>query len=470
MLSIPIFGAIRGGMENSLKIENSYKSIIRLALPMCVAILIPQISMFISTLFLGYYQPTQEGLSSNDLLAASGIAGIFHLTMVMFGYGLVSGMLMLMSRRAGEENKKGLKDIFSNGIFLCWGFSLLLCFLSQLLAPPLFRMFIHHVEVQNAAIDFIRIRSIALPMMITAQLINSYFIATSQSGKIIYGSVSQAITNILFDYLLIFGFGIFPSLGLIGAAWASVFADLVFCLVACTVFSFSEQGFFRTISRSKPDTALLWNILKKSSPLMIQYLLSIGAWEVFFLFVEHLGQKESAVSQILRSVFGIVGVATWALASTSNSMVSNLIGQKRSREVIPMIHRIVHVSFGYALLVGLPLFLFPEFFLRLMTDNKELVPVGITSLRIVVAATWMLSISTIFFNGVVGTGNTRLNMYFELAAILLYLIYCIIVIEYKRMPLSYAWGSEFIYWLSLFSFSAYYLYRRFSRSDTSFLS
>lgn len=454
-------------MPSSLKIENSYRNIIRLALPMSVAIIIPQISMFMTTLFLGYYQPTYGGISSNDLLAASGIAGIYHLTMVMFGYGLVSGMLMLMSRKAGEDNRKGLMEIFNNGIYLCWGFSILLCLLSQWLAPLLFQKYVHHKEVQLAAISFIRIRSFALPMMITAQLINAYFIATSQSRKIIYGSVSQAVVNVFFDYLLIFGIGIFPTLGLNGAAYASVLADLVFCLVACWVFiRSSEMKGIKTIRIKNLEGALLKDIFKKSSPLMVQYLLSIGAWEVFFLFVEHLGEKESAVSQILRTVFGIVGVATWALASTSNSMVSNLIGQGRKGEVMPMIHKIVHVSLGYALVVGLPILLFPEFFLGMMTNNHELIPIGKVSLQIVVIATWMLSISTIFFNGVVGTGNTRLNMYFEFASIFLYLIYCSIVIEYKRMPLAYAWGSEFIYWLTLFSFSAYYLYRRFLPSES----
>jgi Na+-driven multidrug efflux pump len=206
------------------------------------------------------------------------------------------------------------------------------------------------------------------------------------------------------------------------------------------------------------DWHLIRSMLYKSSPLILQYFLSIGAWEVFFIYVEHLGKSESALSQIYRSVFGLVGVAAWALASTSNSMVSNLIGQKAYGEVIPLIKRIITVSFMFAFIAGMPLLVFPEFFLRLLTSDSQLVEKGIGSFQIVVVATWMLSVSTIVFNAMVGTGHTLLNMKIEIAAIVLYLIYNTVVIEWLRMPLAYAWMSEFIYWLTLFVLSAAYFY------------
>jgi MATE family multidrug resistance protein len=451
--------------NDNLQVENTYRNIIRLALPISVAIFIPQISMFVNTLFLGYYTPANQSVPSAHLLAASGIAGIFYLTLVMFGYGLVSGLLMLMSRKAGSNDRKGLENLFLQGGRLCFAFALMLLTLSFVLAPTLFQHFIHNPEVQQPAIAFIQIRVWSLPVIILSQLINSYFIATSQAKYIMIGSSMQALSNILLDYLLIFGIGGLPEMGLAGAAWASVLSDYIFFFTALLVFYRTKPTTFKM--RGATQWSLQKNILITSSPLMVQYLLSIGAWEVFFLFVEHLGKEESAVSQILRSVFGIVGVAAWALASTSNSMVSNLIGQQKHAEVIPAIQKIVRVSLGFALVVGLPLALFPKFFLSLMTSQPQLIEVGYASLRIVVFATWMLSVSTIYFNGVVGTGNTKINMLFELAAIVFYLIYCTVVIEYHRMPLPWAWGSEFVYWLVLFGLSAFYLHRKFGRFSSS---
>jgi multidrug resistance protein, MATE family len=443
----------------SIQVANSYRNIIKLALPILIAILIPQLSMLINTYFLGYYAPHVGLYQKQDLLSASGIAGIYYLTTVMVGYGLAGGLLMLMSRKAGENDTSGLGKLVSNGIVLALLVSSSILLISLFLAPFLFSKFIHEIGVRESAIAFIKIRTWGLPFILLGQIGNNFFLATSNSKFIIYGSILETCLNILFDYLLIFGHAGFPEMGLSGSAIASVIAEMGYfsCIWLIIrfypIFKIYHIQFFKKI-----DWQICKTIFLKSSPLMMQYFLSIGAWELFFIYVEHLGKAESAISQILRSVFGIVGVATWALASTCNSMVSNLIGQEKFDEVIPMIHRIVRVSFTFSFIVGLPVILFPTSFLHLLTNDVELIKLGFTSLQIVIVAVWMLSIATIYFNGVLGTGNTRINMMFEFIAIIFYIIYISIAVEYLKLPLPFAWASEFIYWLSLFSLSAYFLY------------
>jgi putative MATE family efflux protein len=430
-----------------------------LAMPISIAILIPQVNMLTNTVFLGYYKPEGVIATTQDLLAASGIAGIYYLTIVMVGYGLSSGMLMLMSRKAGENDVFGLGKLFSNGVLLSLALSILLIGASYFIAPLLFNHVIHDSSIRDAAISFIKIRYWGLPFVILCQLSNSLFLATSKSKVIVLGSLVQTISNILLDYLLIFGIGMFPEMGLNGTALASVLSEVFYLITVLWIIEKSSLfKQYRINYFSNPDWKLMKETLVKSSPLIMQYFLSIGAWEVFFIYVEHLGKTESAVSQILRSVFGLVGVVTWALASTCNSMVSNVIGQGKLDEVIPLIKKIIVVSFSISFLLGIAVISFPEDFLRLLTSDEMLVQKGIVSLRIVVLATWMLSVSTICFNGVLGTGNTRINMFFEFIAIIFYVVYITIVIEKLRLPLPYAWASEFVYWLSLFILSSFYLY------------
>jgi Na+-driven multidrug efflux pump len=332
--------------------------------------------------------------------------------------------------------------------------------ISFFLAPTVFSFSIHDVNIQKACLHFINIRIWGLPFIMLCQLSNSLFLATSNSSRIIFGSIVQTIVHISLDYLLIFGVGFFPEMGLEGTALASCFSEVFYALTVFLIIRFQTSFKFFEIHLTKHFS---WVIIKenfmKASPIMVQYFLSIGAWEVFFIYVEHLGKSESAISQLLRSVFGLVGVAAWALASTCNSMVSNLIGQEKLNEVIPLIKKVATVSFLVALSLGMLLLIFPEHFLRILTDDEMLIQGGIDSLRIVVLATWMLSVSTIVFNGVVGIGDTKVNMYFELTAIIFYLIYCTIIIEKMKLPLPFAWGSEFVYWLSLFTMSSLYLYQ-----------
>jgi putative MATE family efflux protein len=466
MVAGSMFGVHLQPMSNSdnLLVQNTYRNIVSIALPISIGILIPQLNILTNTLFLGYYQPQVSTFSTQDLLAASGVAGIYYLTLVMMNYGLVAGILMLMSRKAGEKDEIGVGRLFSNGALLSLLMSLVLIIISWWFAPWLFTKTLHQPEVRDAAISFIKLRSWGLPFIVLVQLSNSLFLALSRSRLIIIGTVIQTFVNILFDYFLIFGIGIFPELGLEGTAIASVLAEVVYLLVAVLIIHGGQRfQSFQIRYIQHMNIGEMKRIFVKSSPLILQYFLSIGAWEVFYIYVEHLGKTESALSQLFRSVFGLVGVAAWALASTCNSMVSNLIGQHALDDVIPLIKKITGISFGVACVLGLPILLFPHFFLSLLTSDKTLVDTGALSLQIVVLATWMLSVSTIVFNAVLGTGRTTLNMIFEFVAIFFYLMYITITIEWLRLPLPYAWMSEFVYWLSLFLPSFIYFYSGYWR-------
>jgi Na+-driven multidrug efflux pump len=138
-------------------------------------------------------------------------------------------------------------------------------------------------------------------------------------------------------------------------------------------------------------------------------------------------------------------------------MVSNVIGQGRQREVIPVIWKIGKLSLLYALIVCVPLLLFSGTFLSMYRDEPSMIALAIPSLRVIVLATLIMSLSTVMFNGVLGTGNTMMNLLIEVTCVCTYLVYCYYVIEVERMSLAWAWGSEFVYWTSLVLISFIYL-------------
>jgi Na+-driven multidrug efflux pump len=104
-------------------------------------------------------------------------------------------------------------------------------------------------------------------------------------------------------------------------------------------------------------------IFKQSSPLVLQFLLSIMAWLLFYILIEHHGERQLAISNTMRNIFGLFGIFVWAFASTSNAMVSNIIGQGKKDEVERLIGKIVKLSFSFTLFLCILLNLFPELFL-----------------------------------------------------------------------------------------------------------
>src|SRR5690606_32295032 len=85
-------------------------------------------------------------------------------------------------------------------------------------------------------------------------------------------------------------------------------------------------------------------------------------------------------------------------------------------------------------------------FLSLYRDDADLVRFAIPSLRIVAVSSVLMAAATVMFNGVVGTGNTRVNLLIEVLCVSAYVLYCYVVIERMRLSLAWAWASEFVYW------------------------
>jgi Na+-driven multidrug efflux pump len=138
-------------------------------------------------------------------------------------------------------------------------------------------------------------------------------------------------------------------------------------------------------------------------------------------------------------------------------MVSHAMGEGHSEKVIPTVKRIAKVSVLYAFVLCVLLLIFSREFLSLYRNDDALITLAIPSLRVIVVALLLMSVATVVFNGVVGTGKTWINLSIEITCVLTYLLYCYIVIQKMRLPLQWAWASEFVYWGMLFSTASLYL-------------
>jgi Na+-driven multidrug efflux pump len=159
----------------------------------------------------------------------------------------------------------------------------------------------------------------------------------------------------------------------------------------------------------------------------------------------------------MRNIFGLFGVFAWAFASTTNAMVSNIIGQGLENRVQELIGKILKWSIGFAIIIAMLLNLFPEAFLSVYGQNGAFTAAAIPVVRVVSTALIMMSFSTVWLNAVTGTGNTRINLLIEFITIVLYCIYVYLVLDRWQLSIVLGWMSEWLYWGSIFGLSYWYM-------------
>ena len=439
-------------LQNSLQLKITNRQIIKLTLPISIAILVPQLNFITNNIFLGHY--------SSTTLAVASITGVYYLIFASIGFALNNGLLALISRRAGENRPDEIGKIFNQGIFTALLIAAIAVTVSYTITPTLLRSILHEPEKAEMAISFIQIRIWGLPFLYVYQLRNALLVGTNQSRYMVMGTIAEAAANVLFDYTLIFGKWGLPELGFNGAAYASIIAEFVGMFVIYLVIhqkGITKQfALFKNMGWDKKNASL---ITAMSAPLVFQHAISIISWEFFFILIERNQQSDNpqAISKVMRNVFGMFGCMSWAFASTSNSMVSNIIGQGKQDQVIYLINKIVRLSTGIALGLCVLLNLFPQVFLSIFGQSDEFIQQGIPVMRVVSLAMILMSFSVVWLQAVTGTGNTKVTFLIEAMAIILYSAYVYLIMEKFKLSITYGWMSEWLYWTCMFIPAFFYL-------------
>jgi multidrug resistance protein, MATE family len=450
-------------MENKatqvdLKLNISYRQIVLLALPISISIFIPQFNFFTNNFFLGNYD------KSGELLAIGGITGVYYLIFAVMGYGLNNGLQALISRRAGEERVDEISKLFWNGIRLALLISVIAIVLSYTVGSFMLHYSLKSNDLANKAVTYLQIRILGLPLLLLFQMCNVLLIASNNSRFLVIATIAETLTNIFFDYVLIYGKWGFPEFGFNGAAYASLITEGV--ALGTSILVFYGTGIVKRLQLDRNqgfNKDILKLITVQSLPLIFQLVISILSWEFFFILVERHGQilrgdtLESAITNVMRNFFGFFGCTTWALASTCNTMVSNVIGQGLQDRALKVVRMIMTLSVGFALLFALFINLFPVALLSIYGQTAEFIKEGVPIVRLVSGAIIAMSLGAVALNGVNGTAQTRVTLNIEIVAIIVYCLYAWLVFEHWRLPFFVGWFCEIIYWSSIMSMAYFYL-------------
>lgn len=438
--------------NNSLQLNISNRQILNIAMPISFAILIPQLNFITNNIFLGHYS------DNGNSLAVAGITGVYYLIFAAIGFGLNNGLQALIARRAGENRPEEIGKLFNQGVFIALAIAAIGIIVTYLFVPTVFSYFIHDEGRLKQAVSFLKIRIWGLPFLYIYQMRNALLVGTNQSRYLIAGTAAETITNILLDYMLIFGKLGMPELGFNGAAIASIIAEFIGMLVVYLVIHFKGIGNrFQLFKHFKWDRYNLRLILNMSAPLIFQHAISIMSWEYFFLLIDKHGAMALAISNTMRNVFGLFGCVTWAFAATTSTMVSNIIGQGRQEDVWKLIGKLVKLNVSFAVVVAIVLNLFPSVFLSVYGQSAEFTAAALPVVRVVSVAMILMSVSVIFLNAVTGSGNSRVTLMIEAGTIIFYCLYVYLVLNKFFLSITIGWMSEWLYWSCIFIPSFLYL-------------
>jgi len=428
----------------------SVKKIWNISWPIMISLVAQNIVNVTDTAFLGHVGAVELG--------ASAIGGLFYVTLFMVSYGFTTGAQILIARRNGEKNFGAIGSIFDNSFYFLGISTIVITTLIVFFGADLLRPFVASEAVFQASIVFLKYRIFGLFFASTALLFRSFYTGIAFTKYISISAAIMAGLNVILAYGLIFGKLGFPEMGIAGAGLASSISE------ACALIFFfaitarkAHLLKYRLFRFAKPDFTIIRSTLDLSLFIMIQFVLSHAVWFGFFLMIEKMGETSLAISNIIRSIYMLLMIPSWAMSSATSSIVSNAIGEGFSKNVIPIVRKVLWLSMGITLLVVAVAVFVPGFMISIYTNDAILIEKSVTSYYVILGAVFLFSMTIVLFNGVLGTGNTRTGLLIEVFTLSIYLVTAWLLAVRLNQPIEVVWVCEYVYSILLGTIAWIYL-------------
>ena len=361
--------------ENKMGVMPVKKLIISMSLPMMISMVVQALYNIVDSIFV-------SRINENALTAVT-LAFPLQQLIISVGSGTGVGINALLSKSLGEKNFEKSDKAANMGILLIFFSYLIFAILGFTIVSPFIRSQTDDPQIAEYGITYLSIICFlcigALSQMTLERLLQS-------TGKTLFSMISQisgAVTNIIFDPIMIFGLFGFPKLGVAGAAYATIFGQVV----ASSLALFFNIRYNREIHISlksilKPDMHIIGRIYAVGVPSIL--MISIGSI-MTYTFNRILIAFSSTATAVFGVYFKLQSFFFMPVFGLNNGLIPvmayNYGARKKDR-----IKEALRFSLGLA--VGIMAFgtlifqIFPGMLLDLFNASDSRKEIGYAALRI----------------------------------------------------------------------------------------
>jgi multidrug resistance protein, MATE family len=262
-------------------------------------------------------------------LAGAGLANVAFNFLLLFGIGVSYAITPLVSTADGERDDTKIASILKHGLLINLCNSLILVVIVLIGMNVLYHIN-QPPEVVVLSIPYLSIITFSLIPILVFQTFRQFTEGLSLTRIAMIIVISANVVNVGLNYLLIYGHGGFPALGLNGAGYATLTSRVLMAVVfAGYVYLAPRFKKFRNgFSIGNYSKALLNKMLHIGIPAGMQFIFEVAAFDFSLVMMGWLGTQALAAHQIAINLATISYMTTSGLAAAATIRVSHFLGKK----------------------------------------------------------------------------------------------------------------------------------------------
>jgi len=422
------------------KPANSYRDVLRVSLPLVISMTTTMVMTFTDRVFLASY--------SIDAIAAALPAGITAFVFLSFFADTAGYSNVIIAQYTGAGALSRVSRVLWQAIYFALIAWLIMIGIS-FVGGPLFRLIGHPAEVQELEVIYFKVLCLGSGIHIVGMSFSSFFTGRGVTRPVMIIYIIAMFLNVPLDYALINGIWIFPELGILGAAIATVFSwTTATVLLGIFVFTRENNQVFKVFKNRNFDADLFRRLLRYGVPSSLQFSLDVFAFLFFIIMVGRIGKMELVVTNIAISLDSVSFRPLMGFVLGTSTLVGQALGRNRPDEAVAVARATMVIVASYiSVLVLLYVFL-PQPLLELFRprdfspeDFAAIKGIGVVVLRFVAAYLLFDGLYMISTAVLKGAGDTKFIMWsIGLLSFFGMVMPLYIGIEVFGMGLYYAWG------------------------------
>lgn len=327
-----------------------YRTLLNLGIPIVIGQVGTIVLGFADTLMVGHH-------SVRELAAASFVNTIMAIVLVLalgFSYGLTPIVGQLFGRgdneRIGVVVRNGLAAAALTAAVLVGALAIIYINVGNMGQPE---------ELLPLVRPYLAVNIISVPFVCWMNSLKQFFDAIGHTKTSMYILLGGNVMNIIGNYLLIYGPGSLPELGLLGAGISTLLSRVAMCLTALLIFLAANKyrAFSSAFRRGNIERAIFIDVCKKSLPVSLQMGMESAEFALTGIMVGWLGTTALAAHQVMITVSQVFFMVYYGIAAAVSVRVSYYIGQGEIAQLRKVAAAGFHIIVAIGCVVSVPVFL-----------------------------------------------------------------------------------------------------------------
>ena len=350
----------------------------------------PVMTGSIGHLLVGLIDDIMVGRLGPIQLAATSLGNSLIFIAISIGIGFSFAITPLIAESDGENNSKKGRLQFQHSMLLMIGLAFVLVAFLFLIEPILYHLK-QPKEVVVLAIPYFEIVAISMFPMIIFQGLKQFTDGLSQTKYAMQATLITNVINIILNFILIYGWWIFPEMGIVGAAVGTLVSRII--MVIFMLYVLHNKAVFKSylipLQRNEFQKKIFKKIIYLGIPSALQMLFEVGVFTASILLAGVIGAYPQAANQIAIKSAATTFMISIGIGVATTIRVSN---QKGLKQFIDL-RRIAISNF---LLIFIIMAIFTILFIvfkgsipQLFTVNSEVIEIA--SILLIVAGFFQIS-------------------------------------------------------------------------------